>query len=128
MKKTVTLNLLGEPGYHGPVYYEGFKECMSIEGVKIHLYGKKETRPFRKMGHVTILSDSLEHAMNKAQASGDRSKMKAIQSEILAVTDAMTRCFDDLAKKYPEIDKSEKLQEELTAKADEKCPGPENVK
>lgn len=67
MKKSVTLNLLGEPGYNGPVYYEGFRECMSIEGVKIHLYGKKETRPFRKMGHVTILSDSLEHAMNKAQ-------------------------------------------------------------
>jgi len=67
MKKTVMLNLLGEPGYEGAVYYEGFEECMGIEGVKIHLYGKKQTRPSRKMGHVTILSDSLEHAMNKAQ-------------------------------------------------------------
>ena len=65
-------------------------------------------------------------AMIKAQASGDRSKMNAVQSEILAITDAMTRCFDSLAIKYPEIDKSEKLQEELEAKADEKCPGPEN--
>lgn len=67
MKKSVMINLLGELDHNGPVYYEGFEECMSIEGVKIHLYGKKETRPSRKMGHVTILSDSLEHAMNKAQ-------------------------------------------------------------
>jgi hypothetical protein len=52
--------------------------------------------------------------------------MKAIKSEEFAVTEAMTRCFDNLAKKYPEIDKSDKLQEELEAKADEKCPGPEN--
>ena len=73
-----------------------------------------------------IQSKKIMDAMNKAQASGDRSKMKAIQSEITAVTDAMDLCFDNLAKKYPEIDKSEKLQEELEAKADEKCPGPEN--
>ena len=63
-------------------------------------------------------------AMKKAQASGDMSKMKTVQREVIAVTEAMTQCFDDLAKKYPEIDKSEKLQEELEAKADEKCPGP----
>ena len=75
-----------------------------------------------------IQSKKTMDAMNKAQASGDMSKMKAMQSEVIAVTEAMTRCFDDLAKKYPEIDKSEKLQEELMAKADEKCPGPEKVK
>jgi len=73
-----------------------------------------------------IQSKKTMDAMNKAQASGDKSKMKATQSEILAVTDAKTRCFDDLAKKYPEIDKREKHQEELMAKADKKCPGPEN--
>ena len=72
-----------------------------------------------------IQSKKMMDAMKKSQASGDRSKMKDMQSEILAVTEAMTRCFDDLAKKYPEIDKSEKLQEELMVKADEKCPGPE---
>lgn len=71
-------------------------------------------------------SEKIMDAMAKAQASGDRSKMKAVQDDILAVTEAMTRCFDKLAKKYPEIDKSEKLQEEVEAKADEKCPGPEN--
>jgi hypothetical protein len=73
-----------------------------------------------------IQSKKIMDAMNKAQASGDRSKMKAIQSEITAVTDANALCYDNLAKKYPEIDKSEKLQEELEAKADEKCPGPGN--
>ena len=71
-------------------------------------------------------SKEIMDAMIKAQASGDRSKMKAIQDEIIVITDAMSRCFDKLANKYPEIDKSEKLQEELEAKADEKCPGPEN--
>ena len=44
-----------------------------------------------------IRSKETMDAMIKAQASGDRSKMKAIQSEILAITDAMTRCFDNLA-------------------------------
>lgn len=63
---TVMLNLLGEPEYHGAVFYEGFAECMTIEGVKIHLYGKKMTRPFRKMGHVTVLSDTIESALAKA--------------------------------------------------------------
>lgn len=79
MKKTVMLNLLGEPGHEGPVYYEGFEECMAIEGVKIHLYGKKETRPSRKMGHVTILSDSLDHAWNKAQEVKRLLKVKSCQ-------------------------------------------------
>jgi len=79
MKKSVMLNLLGEPGYEGPVYYEGFEECMAIEGVKIHLYGKKETRPSRKMGHVTILSDSLDHALNKAQEVKRLLKVKSCQ-------------------------------------------------
>jgi len=75
-----------------------------------------------------ILSKKMMDAMNKAQASGDMSKMKAVQSEGIAAVTSMKRCFDGLAKKYPEIDKSEKLQEELMAKADKKCPGPEKMK
>jgi len=66
--------------------------------------------------------------MNKAQASGDMSQIMAMQDEIMAVTNAATRCFDDLAKKYPEIDKSEKLQEEVMAKAEDKCPNPAKMK
>ena len=79
LSKSVMLNLLGEPGHEGPVYYEGFEECMAIEGVKIHLYGKKQTRPSRKMGHVTILSDSLEDALNKAEKVKKIIKVKSCQ-------------------------------------------------
>jgi 5-(carboxyamino)imidazole ribonucleotide synthase len=62
----VMLNLLGEPGHEGAVKYEGLTESMAIEGVKIHLYGKKITRGFRKMGHVTIIAPTLEEAISKA--------------------------------------------------------------
>lgn len=74
---SVMLNLLGEPGYEGPVYYEGFAECMAIDGVKIHLYGKKSTRPFRKMGHVTILAETVELALEKAEKVKSILKVKS---------------------------------------------------
>jgi len=74
---SVMLNLLGEPGYEGQVYYEGFSECMAIDGVKIHLYGKKDTRPSRKMGHVTVLSDSVENAFKKANKVKNILKVKS---------------------------------------------------
>lgn len=63
---TVMINLLGEAGYNGPVKYEGLTESMAIEGVKIHIYGKKVTRPSRKMGHVTIVSKNMADALAKA--------------------------------------------------------------
>jgi 5-(carboxyamino)imidazole ribonucleotide synthase len=62
----VMINLLGEPGYEGKVRYEGLTECLAVEGVKIHLYGKKTTKPFRKMGHVTILAPTVDEAKSKA--------------------------------------------------------------
>lgn len=64
---SVMLNILGSEGYEGNVMYEGLTESMAIEGVKIHLYGKKITKPFRKMGHITISSNTLESALNKAE-------------------------------------------------------------
>ncbi|HSW38847.1 MAG TPA: ATP-grasp domain-containing protein, partial [Acidobacteriota bacterium] len=63
---SVMVNILGEEGYEGPVLYEGLIESMAIDGVKIHLYGKKTTKPYRKMGHVTVLASSLECALEKA--------------------------------------------------------------
>lgn len=74
---SVMLNLLGEPGYEGQVYYEGFSDCLAIDGVKIHLYGKKSTRPFRKMGHVTILAKSVEEAFEKANKVKSILKVKS---------------------------------------------------
>ncbi len=61
------LNLLGEDGYMGPVKYEGLQEILSIPGVHPFLYGKKITKPFRKMGHVTILGDSRLEIEEKAE-------------------------------------------------------------
>lgn len=64
---SVMINILGAVGYDGPVIYEGLTESMAVDGVKIHLYGKKVTKPYRKMGHVTVLSSSLECALRKAE-------------------------------------------------------------
>lgn len=63
----VMINLLGEEGHEGLAMYEGVEEVMSMTGVYIHLYGKKFTRPFRKMGHVCIVDDDREKAIEKAR-------------------------------------------------------------
>jgi 5-(carboxyamino)imidazole ribonucleotide synthase len=73
----VMINLLGEQGYEGKVKYEGLTEAMAIEGVKIHLYGKKITKPFRKMGHVTILARSVEEAIKNAEIVKQKLKIKS---------------------------------------------------
>ena len=72
----VMINLLGEPGFEGNVKYDGLTEVMAIEGVKMHLYGKKITKPFRKMGHVTVLSNSIEEASKKAEWVKQKLKIK----------------------------------------------------
>jgi 5-(carboxyamino)imidazole ribonucleotide synthase len=64
---SVMVNLLGEPGHSGPVRYAGFEEAVAMEGVKIHLYGKADTKPYRKMGHVTVLAADVEAAKAKAR-------------------------------------------------------------
>jgi 5-(carboxyamino)imidazole ribonucleotide synthase len=73
----IMINLLGEPGFEGDVRYEGLTECMAIEGVKIHLYGKKKTKPFRKMGHATILAITIEEAREKAKSAREKIKVKS---------------------------------------------------
>jgi 5-(carboxyamino)imidazole ribonucleotide synthase len=61
------VNLLGTSGFEGDVYYEGLENCLQKEGVKIHIYGKKKTKPFRKMGHVTVLHKDINEAKKTAQ-------------------------------------------------------------
>lgn len=78
----VMINLLGEPGHEGPVKYEGLTECMAIEGVKIHLYGKKVTKPFRKMGHVTVLAPNVAEAIEKAEKVKQKLKVKSWQNQL----------------------------------------------
>jgi 5-(carboxyamino)imidazole ribonucleotide synthase len=74
---SVMINLLGEPDYDGAVRYEGLTDCMDIEGVKIHLYGKKITKPYRKMGHVTVIATSIEEAKKKADIVKQKLKVKS---------------------------------------------------
>ncbi|MEO9258072.1 MAG: 5-(carboxyamino)imidazole ribonucleotide synthase [Crocinitomicaceae bacterium] len=62
----VMVNLLGEPAFTGKVIYEGLEEVMKIPGVKVHLYGKTDTKPFRKMGHTTTTAPTLAEAKEKA--------------------------------------------------------------
>ena len=63
----VMVNLVGAEGHQGAVVYENIEAIMALEGVTPHIYGKKMTRPFRKMGHVTIVNSSIEKARKIAQ-------------------------------------------------------------
>jgi len=64
---SVMVNILGESGYQGAAHYQGLAEALQISGANIHIYGKAVTKPFRKMGHATIIDDSLEAAILKAK-------------------------------------------------------------
>lgn len=63
----IMVNLVGEEGFSGDVIYENIAEILKIDGVTPHIYGKKETRPFRKMGHVTIVNADIDKAREIAQ-------------------------------------------------------------
>jgi len=63
----VMVNLLGAEGHTGPARYQGIEEVMKLEGASLHLYGKSMTKPFRKMGHVTILDADILRALDKAR-------------------------------------------------------------
>lgn len=63
----VMVNLVGAEGYQGKVVYENIEQIMAMEGVTPHIYGKKETRPFRKMGHVTIVNPNINKARQIAE-------------------------------------------------------------
>lgn len=64
----VMVNLVGAEGYQGKVKYEGAAEILALPGVYLHVYGKTETRPFRKMGHVTV----VRHELHEARELADR--------------------------------------------------------
>jgi 5-(carboxyamino)imidazole ribonucleotide synthase len=70
------VNLLGAPGYSGNAVYDGLEEILKIENVFVHLYGKKDTKPGRKMGHVTILSNDYQELI--FQANKIKQKLKII--------------------------------------------------
>lgn len=74
----IMLNLLGEPGHTGPVCYAGVEECIALEGVHVHLYGKTLTAPFRKMGHVCVTAQTEKEAFEKATFVKKKLKVTAI--------------------------------------------------
>jgi 5-(carboxyamino)imidazole ribonucleotide synthase len=63
----IMVNLVGEEGYSGDVIYEKIEKIISWNGVTPHIYGKKQTRPFRKMGHVTIVNEDINEARRIAE-------------------------------------------------------------
>lgn len=65
IQPSAMVNLLGEPGHVGMAKYEGFEEVLKVPGVHIHLYGKRLTKPFRKMGHVTIADEDVTRLKEK---------------------------------------------------------------
>lgn len=67
VQPSVMVNILGDPAYSGPAVYEGLEEILALPGVFVHLYGKTVTKPYRKMGHVTILDPDPKKAMEKAR-------------------------------------------------------------
>lgn len=70
------VNLLGEDGHEGMVHYEGLGYVMSIKGAHVHLYGKQHTKPFRKMGHVTLTGEDKE--LLKKVARRVKTTLKAV--------------------------------------------------
>ena len=63
----VMVNLVGAEGYDGNVIYKNIETIMKMEGVTPHIYGKRQTRPFRKMGHVTIVNEDVTAAREIAE-------------------------------------------------------------
>lgn len=77
----IMVNLVGEEGYSGPVVYKNIEKIMAIEGVTPHIYGKRETRPFRKMGHVTIVNENMMEARKIAEEVKNSIRVISVQSQ-----------------------------------------------
>jgi 5-(carboxyamino)imidazole ribonucleotide synthase len=60
------VNILGAEGFSGKAVYKGLKDVLKIDNVFVHLYGKQQTKPGRKMGHVTILSNERQELIHQA--------------------------------------------------------------
>ncbi|MDG1333065.1 MAG: 5-(carboxyamino)imidazole ribonucleotide synthase [Crocinitomicaceae bacterium] len=67
IREGAMLNLLGEIGHTGRAKYEGLEEVISMPGVHVHLYGKKDTKPNRKMGHITVAQKNIDEAKRVAK-------------------------------------------------------------
>lgn len=77
VQPTVMKNLLGEVGYDGPTIVNGLEEVYREPNVKVHMYGKEETKGKRKMGHLTVCEENLDLALQKARNAYDQIKIMA---------------------------------------------------
>lgn len=68
------LNIIGEKGFEGPAVYQGLQDVLAMSGVYVHLYGKSTTKPFRKMGHVTLLGKDLQEIKVKVEVVKNKVK------------------------------------------------------
>lgn len=75
----IMVNLVGEEGFSGQVIYENIEKIMAIDGVTPHIYGKRETRPFRKMGHVTIVNEDMAEARRVAEEVKNSIRVISVQ-------------------------------------------------
>lgn len=75
LHNAVMINVLGEAGHEGPAVYKGIEKVLKCPGVYVHLYGKALTKPFRKMGHVTIVDVDREKAIDRARYVQDTLKV-----------------------------------------------------
>jgi 5-(carboxyamino)imidazole ribonucleotide synthase len=73
----VILNIVGEKGHNGPAYYEGLEDVLKMEHAFVHLYDKTETKPGRKMGHVTVIGKDRDELIYKAHRIKHALKVKA---------------------------------------------------
>ncbi len=73
------VNLLGAPEHTGDVLYEGLDEVMEKEGIHIHIYGKKQTKPYRKMGHITVTNTNIDQAKKIALWVKEQVQVKSQQ-------------------------------------------------
>lgn len=74
---TVMINLLGEVGYNGNTVVEGLDKALALKGVSVHIYGKAQTEPKRKMGHITVTANSVSKAKEIAEKAFEYIKIKA---------------------------------------------------
>ena len=77
-KPSAMVNLLGEEGFTGMAVYEGLNEVLEIDGVNLMLYGKKITKPHRKMGHITIIGDDYRSLEEKVEKVKKTIKVKSL--------------------------------------------------
>ena len=66
IKPSALVNLVGEQSCKGPAKYDGINEVLKMPNTYVHVYGKKETKPGRKMGHVTLIGDDKADLVRKA--------------------------------------------------------------